>query len=139
MRITRLHIQGIRQHADLDLAPAAGLTVIRGANESGKSTVQTALEMALFHDPTSTAPALLGLRTWGSHGDPRVRLEFEHEGHPGSIEKVFAGSRGTVELSWDGRVSHDADEVAAVVADLTGLPSEEFLRSTASVRHGELD
>ena len=66
MRITRLHIQGIRQLADLDLKPAAGLTVVRGANESGKSTVQTALEMVLFHDPTSIAPALLDLRTSGT-------------------------------------------------------------------------
>lgn len=139
MRITRLHVQGIRQLADLDLAPAAGLTVVRGANESGKSTIQTALEMVLFHDPTSIAPALLDLRTWGTKADPRVRLEFEHEGRAGSLEKVFAGARGTVELSFDGRVSRDPDAVRAIVADLTGLASEEFLRSTASVRHGELE
>ncbi len=138
MRITRLHIQGIRQLADLDLKPAPGLTVVRGANESGKSTIQTALEMVLFHDPTSIAPALLDLRTWGSKVDPRVRLEFEQDGRKGHLEKVFAGTRGTVELSYDGRVLRDPDEVRAIVADLTGLASEEFLRSTASVRHGEL-
>jgi DNA repair exonuclease SbcCD ATPase subunit len=138
MRITRLHIQGIRQHADLDITPAAGLTVVRGPNESGKSTVQTALEMALFHDPTSTAPALQDLRTWGSDGDARVRLEFEHEGKPGHLEKVFAGPRGTAELSYDDKVYHDPDQVTSVVADLTGIASEESLRSTASVRHGEL-
>jgi uncharacterized protein YhaN len=139
MRITRLHIQGIRQLADTDLRPAPGLTVIRGANESGKSTIQTALEMVLFHDPSSIAPALLDLRTWSGKVDPRVRLEFEHEGRTGHLEKVFAGSRGTVELSYDGRVTRDPDEVRAVVSDLTGLASEEFLRSTASVRHGELE
>lgn len=139
MRITRLHIQGIRQLEDLDLTPSMGLTVIRGDNESGKSTIQTALEMVLFHEPTSIAPALLDLRTWGSRVDPTVRLEFEHEGRTGHLQKVFAGARGTAELSWDGRVLRDPDEVRTVVADLTGLASEEFLRSTASVRHGELE
>lgn len=139
MRITRLHIQGIRQLADLEVVPAAGLTVVRGPNESGKSTIQTALEMVLFHDPTSIAPALLDLRTWGTATDPRVRLEFEHEGRPGHIEKVFAGARGTAELSYDGRVRRDPDEIRAVIADITGLASEEFLRSTASVRHGEIE
>lgn len=139
MRITRLHIQGIRQLADIELDPAPGLTVIRGDNESGKSTVQTALEMVLFHEPTSIAPALLDLRTWGGRVDPTVRLEFEHEGRAGHLQKVFAGARGTVELSWDGRVIRDPDEVRAMVADLTGLASEEFLRSTASIRHGELE
>jgi uncharacterized protein YhaN len=139
MRITRLHIQGIRQLADLDIRPSAGLTVVRGANESGKSTVQTALEMVLFHDPTSIAPALLDLRTWGSTAEPRIRMEFEHEGRKGHLEKVFSGARGTVEMAYDGRVLRDPDEVRGLVADITGLASEEFLRSTASVRHGELD
>ena len=55
MRITRLHLAGVRRHRDLDIAPSPGLTVIRGPNEAGKSTVQAALEMALFRKVTSTA------------------------------------------------------------------------------------
>ncbi len=139
MHITRLHVQGIRRFADLELVPSPGLTVVRGPNESGKSTIQTALEMVLFHDPTSIAPALLDVRTWGTRVDPTVRVEFEHEGRSGHIEKVFTGARGSVECSYDGRSLRDPDEVRAMVADLTGLASEEFLRSTASVRHGELE
>ena len=33
----------------------------------------------------------------------------------------------------------DIGQVDTVVAEMTGLPSEKFLRSTASVRHQELD
>ena len=47
MRITRLQLRNVRRHADLDLELAPGLTVVRGPNESGKSTLQRAIELAL--------------------------------------------------------------------------------------------
>ena len=139
MRITRLHLAGVRRHRDLDIAPSPGLTVIRGPNEAGKSTVQAALEMALFRKVTSTARELLDVRTWGTSDDPSVELLFEHEGATGRLTKHFAGPKGTVELELDGQVMTDIGQVDTVVAELTGLPSEKFLRSTASVRHQELD
>ena len=139
MRITRLHLQGIRRHRDLDLAPAPGLTVIRGPNESGKSTVQAALEMALFRKVTSTAREMQDVRTWGTTDDPFVELAFEHEGTTGRLTKRFAGQKGTVELELDGQLITDPGQVDTVVAEMTGLPSEKFLRSTASVRHQELE
>ncbi len=138
MRITKLHVQGVRRHESLDIAPAPGLTVIRGPNEAGKSTVQTAIEMALFRKCTSTSKELQDLRTWGSTDDPMVRLDFEHEGKPGHLVKHFAGARGSVELAVDGQVFDDPGQVDLVVTEITGLASEKFLRSTASVRHQEL-
>jgi len=139
MRITRLHLQGIRRHRDLDIHPSPGLTVIRGPNEAGKSTVQTALEMALFRKVTSTSRELQDTRTWGTTDDPFVELEFEHDGKPGKLTKRFAGQKGTVALEFEGQVYADPGEVDTVIAEMTGLPSEKFLRSTASIRHQELD
>jgi DNA repair exonuclease SbcCD ATPase subunit len=139
MRITRLHLHGIRRHRDLDIVPAPGLTVIRGPNEAGKSSVQTALEMALFRRATSTGRETQDVRTWGSTDDPSVELQFEHDGATGRLAKHFAGQRGTVELELDGQLITDPGQVDTVMAEMTGLPSEKFLRSTASVRHQELD
>jgi DNA repair exonuclease SbcCD ATPase subunit len=139
MRITRLHLLGIRRHRDLDIAPAPGLTVIRGPNEAGKSSVQTALEMALFRRATSTGRETQDVRTWGTTDDPSVELQFEHDGVTGRLTKHFAGQKGTVELELDGQVLTDPGQVDTVMAEMTGLPSEKFLRSTASVRHQELD
>src|SRR4029079_2871422 len=57
---------------------------------------------------------------------------------PGKITKVFAGSRGTVELRTGKDVITDPAAVDHVVASLTGLPTEKFFRATASVHHQEL-
>ena len=145
MRITRLQLRNVRRHGDLDLALAPGLTVVRGPNESGKSTIQRAIELALTRRVTSGSGDLDGMRSWGAAEDDRpwVRVEFEQEDEDGvrtgSLEKAFRGPKGTVKLDVDGESITDPARADEVVAELTGIPSEGFFRSTASVRHHELD
>ncbi len=145
MRITRLQLRNVRRHADLDLTLAPGLTVVRGPNESGKSTIQRAIELALTRRVTSGSADLDGMRSWGAAEDDRpwVRIEFEQEDddgvRTGALEKAFRGPKGTVKLDVDGESITDPARADEVVAELTGIPSEGFFRSTASVRHHELD
>ena len=146
MRITRLQVKNLRVHRDLDLALDPGLTVIRGENESGKTTIQRALELALTRRVTSSASDLDGMRTWGSGDEDRpwVRLEFEQEDAegsvlPGFVEKSFRGQRGTVTVDDGVGRTSDPGEADVALAEITGIPSEAFFRSTASVRHHELD
>ena len=145
MRITRLQIKNVRRHSDLDLRLAPGLNVVRGPNESGKTTIQRALELALTRRVTSASGDIDGLRSWtvGEDERPWVRLEFEQEIEDkletGSLEKSFRGPKGTVELQTDGQSITDPALADQVMAELTGIPSEAFFRSTASVRHHELD
>lgn len=139
MRISSLHLQHVKRHADLTLEFAPGMTVVRGPNESGKSTVQRAIEMVLFRRPTSTAQELDGVRSWGvAGGDPTVELAFDEEGQPGRLAKSFAGPRGTVTLEYEGTTTTDPAKVDLLIGELTGLPTEKFFRSTAGVRHQEL-
>jgi len=145
VRITRLQVRNLRRHADLDLKLSGGLTVVRGPNESGKTTIQRALELALTRKVTSSSNDLDAMRTWGAGDDDRpwVRFEFDQDDgdiiRTGSVEKAFRGAKGTVRMELDGGVSTDPAEVDAALADLTGIPTEAFFRSTASVRHHELD
>ena len=145
MRITRLQLRNVRRHADLDLALAPGLTVVRGPNESGKSTIQRAIELALTRRVTSSSGDMDGMRSWGSSDEDRpwVRVEFEQDDEDGvrtgSLEKSFRGQKGGVKLEVDGESVTDPARADEMLAELTGIPSEAFFRSTASVRHHELD
>ena len=56
----------------------------------------------------------------------------------GTLEKAFRGSRGTVRLEVDGETITDPTLADQALAELTGIPSEAFFRSTASIRHQEL-
>jgi DNA repair exonuclease SbcCD ATPase subunit len=145
VRITRLVVRGLRMHRDLDLELAPGLTVIRGPNESGKTTLQRAIELALFRRVTSADAELASFRPWGDADESRpwVRLEFVQEDEDGirsgCLEKDFRGAKGTVRLEYDGRTWTDPAAVDETMANLTGIPGEKFFRSTASVRHHEVN
>ncbi|MGZ6269240.1 MAG: ATP-binding protein [Candidatus Limnocylindrales bacterium] len=144
MRITRLQLHDLRQHRDLDLSLHPGLTVVRGPNEAGKTTLQRALELALFRRVTATGSELDGLRPWGGGDElrPSVRLEFLQEELDGTrtgvLEKEFRGAKGRVSLQYDGETTTDPARADELLAGLTGIPTEKFFQSTASVRHHEL-
>ena len=144
MRIRRLELRDFRRyrHLAVDLAP--GLTVVRGPNEAGKSTIQRAIELAITRRVTSSAGDLDALRPWDAADDARsiITVDFEQDDEDGpkvgQLEKTFAGSRGTVRLDYDGQSVTDPALADQILAELTGIPTEAFFRSTASVRHHEL-
>jgi DNA repair exonuclease SbcCD ATPase subunit len=139
MIITRLQLTNFRRHRQLDVQLGPGLNVVRGANEAGKSTIQRAIEMALFRRPTFSGNELDDTRPWQDPtAEPSIDLEFTDEGRTGSIHKVFAGGKGTVALTLGEETFNDPATVDQHVVALTGIPSEKFFRASASVHHQEL-
>lgn len=144
MRIRRLQVRDLRRYRELDIDLAPGVTVVRGPNEAGKSTIQRAIELAITRRVTSTAADLESLRPWDAEPDARtwIAIEFEQDEEDGrktgTLEKTFAGQRGVVSLKYDGQTVTDPVLADQVMAELSGVPTEPFFRSTASVRHHEL-
>jgi DNA repair exonuclease SbcCD ATPase subunit len=147
VRIRRLQVRDLRRYRELDIDLAPGVTVIRGPNEAGKSTIQRAIELALTRRVTSNAGDLEALRPWDAPADgdsrPWIAIEFEQDEEDGrtatgTLEKAFAGQKGTVDLVYDGQRVTDPTLADQVLAELSGIPTEPFFRSTASVRHHEL-
>lgn len=145
MRLRRLQVRDLRRYRELDIDLAPGVTVVRGPNEAGKSTIQRAIELALTRRVTSAAADLDTLRPWdaGSDARPWIAIEFEQDEEDGrkvtgTLEKSFAGQKGTVLLEYDGQTVSDPALADQVMAELSGIPTEPFFRSTASVRHHEL-
>jgi DNA repair exonuclease SbcCD ATPase subunit len=145
VRISSLAVRDLRRHRDTTIELAPGLTVIRGPNEAGKSTLQRAIELGLVRKVTSAAQDLDGLVPWdgGANVRPAISLAFTYEDedgdiHEGRVAKQFEGAKGTVRLELDGEVITDPARSDELLAELSGLPTEAFFRSTASVRHHEL-
>lgn len=144
MRVRKLSARDFRRYRALDITFAPGLTVVRGPNEAGKTTVQRALELVLTRRVTSTAAEIEALRPWDAPATARsvVSIEFEQDEEDGrktgTVEKTFAGGKGTVRLDYDGQAISDPTLADQVLAELTGVPTEGFFRSTASVHHFEL-
>lgn len=138
-------VRDFRRYREFEVPLAPGLTIIHGPNEAGKTTIQRALELVLTKKATSNAAEMDGLRSWDAPEDARpvITIDFETDDDDGrvrrgSIEKAFRGAKGTVRLDYDGEVITDPTLADQALAELTGIPTEAFFRSTASIRHHEL-
>jgi DNA repair exonuclease SbcCD ATPase subunit len=145
VRITRLTIRDFRRYREFDVPLAPGLTIIHGPNEAGKTTIQRALELILTKKVTTNAAEIDAMRSWDATDDARpvIAIEFETDDEDGgvskgSVEKAFRGAKGTVTLVVDGQTITDPTLADQALAELTGIPTEAFFRSTASIRHHEL-
>jgi DNA repair exonuclease SbcCD ATPase subunit len=145
VRITDLTLRDLRRYQETQLDLAPGLTIVRGPNEAGKSTIQRAIELALTRKVTSSAAELTSLLPWDGGADARTSIgmgftweDDEGGGHSGRLEKSFRGAKGEVRLELDGEVITDPARADELLAELSGVPTEGFFRSTASIRHHEL-
>jgi DNA repair exonuclease SbcCD ATPase subunit len=144
MRITRLKLRDLKRYRDLQIELAPGLTLVRGPNEAGKTTIARAIELALTGSVVSEQSDLDALRSWDAApaARPTVAIEFTDDStgaeRQGTIQKSF-GPGGSAVLTLDGEKTTDPASVDQILADLTGIPTPSFFRSTALVDHGELE
>ena len=150
-RISRIQLRDLRRHRSLDLAFAPGLTIVKGPNEAGKSTLAEAIELALTPPEGRTADEL---RTWSAPADatPSVSIDFSLDPEDaradgdgaapgvrtGRVSRVFGRGGPTTTLTFDGLSITDPAAVDARLVELTGLPSAAFFRGTAFIHHAEL-
>jgi uncharacterized protein YhaN len=139
-------MRNLRRHDDLTVDLAPGLTVVRGPNEAGKTTLQRAIELALTRKVTAGGADMDSYARWDAAAAdrPEIEMAFTWEDEDGTtregrLEKRFFAAKGTVKLDLDGEVITDPARADEEVAALTGIPSEKFFAATASVRHHELD
>ena len=98
MRLVHCRICNVRIHRDLSLDFAPGLTLIGGANETGKSTLLEALHRVLFLKATASGAVVDALQSRTHRGVPTVELTFEARGRCWRLHKEFGGARGRTEL-----------------------------------------
>jgi DNA repair exonuclease SbcCD ATPase subunit len=99
MRLISCRLQNVRRHRSLELSFGRQLTLIAGANESGKSTLVEALHKGLFLRATATGRGVDELRSRLHAGLPEVEIRFEAEADTWRLRKRFAGAGGTCQLS----------------------------------------
>ncbi|MBM5801687.1 MAG: hypothetical protein FJ077_12825, partial [Cyanobacteria bacterium K_DeepCast_35m_m2_023] len=118
MRLIDARLARVRQHQQLELHFAPGLSLIGGPNESGKSTVVEALHRALFLKANTSGRGVEELRSQLHSGLPEVELRFEAGGQLWLLRKRFAGAGGTCQLSSSGGATLQGSSAESQLAAL---------------------
>lgn len=136
MKVTQLRLRRFKRFADWQTVLAPGLTVIRGPNEAGKTTVMEAVFEGLFGSSGGEAPARL--RSWGEQRLGEITIELQTSGGRYLLRKDLEA--GTVLLqSEDGRDRLETQrDVQRRLLEWIGLVSETAYRATAFVAQADI-
>lgn len=139
MRISRLRLVNFRRFEDEDLHFSPGLNLVRGPNESGKSTIVRALIAAMFEKPgASNARSRLDAR-WGATRQPWIEMDFTDEDGEYRLFKDFGEKRVALEQPGDAKPLASAKAVDARIAELIGFRDPGQYLRTACVTHDQME
>ncbi len=117
MYIQALEAQNFKKLKKEKIEFPKDVTVIKGDNESGKSTFLEALIAVLFFDPTPhAAPQYIQeLKNWNSDRLYNLKLYFEAEGGEYILEKDFENKKVLLSEKEGEVISHDFKEVSSLL------------------------
>ena len=137
MRITHLSVTAFKGLSDGSYELSAGLTVVRGPNEAGKSSFQQAVLTGLFGDPSSSAARYDLLHSWRAGRKCSVMLGLDIGGDECELVRDFEGRDSLLKSPMNGLVS-GRDAVKDALAERAGLRSESVYSATACIKQQDL-
>lgn len=137
MTITQIRLRRFKRFKDWSTTFGQGLTVVRGPNEAGKTTVMEAVFEGLFGSP-ARGEASARMRSWGEQRLGEITVEMQVKGSRYLLRKDLEA--GTVLLqSEDGRDRAETlRDVQKRLLEWIGLASEAAYRATAFVAQGDI-
>jgi hypothetical protein len=136
MIIHRFRAQRFGCLADTSVSFGPGLNIVSGPNESGKSTLQRALLLALLDRPAKRK-ANEDSRQWGAERLFQLDLDFEtSDGRLWALSKDYQDNKARL-AGADGSTS-SWEEIQEILSGALGTPSPKALQSTCCVAQDEL-
>ncbi len=137
MKIRSLSLTNFKKFKSLDLELAEGLNVIKGPNESGKSTLMQSIMAVLYWRPNSSRKEVRMCVSWGREDGFQLGIVADSERGEWKLSKDF--SQRTALLEHEGERLTDIDRIEEWVGEETGLPGEAVFRATAGIRQDDVE
>jgi DNA repair exonuclease SbcCD ATPase subunit len=137
VQISRLRAVNFRRFDDIELEFAEGMNLVRGPNESGKSTLVMAVLAGLFARPQASTSLVRSYLRWGIDEAPLIEIDFEHGGSRFHLVKDFSARSVTLEEE-GGAALRSVKAVNAKISELIGFSDPARYLRTACVTHDQM-
>lgn len=119
----------------MEVAFPADLTVVKGPNEQGKSSLLEALLAGLFYDPKKSNQQIAALKSWNSEKLYDITLNLEHNGQDIVLYKNFETKELTLENKGAGKKLNTFSGIGDYLYEIGALRSLALFETTACVKH----
>jgi len=144
MNITGLTLENFGKFKKFECDFTPGLNIIKGGNESGKTTLVTAIAAALYGDPKASQSIASETASWKTKSsDPDqsqviIKASFTGGDFDGRLEKNFGSGKVTLANQGLNLAIEDSNRIIEIITGAVGLPTAELFRATACIKQGEI-
>lgn len=140
MKITRIKLQNYKKFQDKELEFHDGLNIIKGSNESGKSTLVSSLYTALFTDVTSRSKKEVAqLATWTSDDLFKIELDFSYKDKSLKLTKDFVAKTALLLDLESKKKQADPTRIQESLYKTLGIDSPQIYLSTSYVSQNQMN
>lgn len=139
--ISKLILKNYRQFKSLELEFKDGINIILGPNETGKSTVLSGINSAIYRDATTKAKSFFNEVTNWETKSPNISAELIFSTDEGSVslKRDFKSRQNTLKGSLLKTALEDPTKISQFLHKKFYLPlSEDVFRSTSFVAQSEV-
>ncbi len=138
MILQRLSVHDFACLGDAEFEFGSGLNIIRGPNEAGKSTLQTAFLTLFFVKANTTSRDWHRFQSWSARQMYSLSADFAATGRQWRLTKDFAAKKASLADLTSGEEWTDHDQVQEKLDELLGTGSRDVYESTAAVRQQQV-
>lgn len=136
MEIRHLLLKNFKRFSEIEISFSAGLNLVKGPNEAGKSTLHEAIIVALLERPTGKQSER-GNQSWDQDRLYELKLTYAlPSGEQYTIHKNFEAC--THEILGPGGRDNSRSGLNAAVGSALGTTSEKLFSSTACIRQDSM-
>jgi len=136
MNLTSLVLENFGRFENFECDFTNGINVVKGGNETGKSTLVAAIMALFYSDPSSGE--IVKAKTWGISKPLVIRGKISDESFYGVLEKDFDAGHAKLENQKHGISIKDQNKVTQIMSNSLGFPTAELFEATSCIRQGEI-
>ncbi len=135
MFVKSITANNFKKFDHMEVAFPADVTVVKGPNEQGKSSLLESLLAGLFYDPKKSNQQITALKSWSSEKLYDITLHLEHNGQDIVLYKNFETRELTLENKSVNKKLNTYSTIGDYLFEIGALRSLALFESTACVKH----
>lgn len=137
MKIKTLHLKNYKKFTNIKLDFEAGLNIIYGNNESGKSSIISAIENLLYVDPNSKSNSLKeDIYSWNTNFKPLIEANFIFENKSVNLSKNF--ETGEISYKEDGNILNQKQNIDSIIISESGIQNLKIFQQICNISSSEI-
>ncbi|MEK7452839.1 MAG: AAA family ATPase [Patescibacteria group bacterium] len=138
MYLKSLSVKNFRKFKEFSVNFPSDITIVKGPNEKGKSTILLAILAGFFYDPKKSNKDIDALKSWNSEDLYEMSLAIENNGNDIILKKDFKEKEMSLKNKTTGVDISTFKEISDYLFEIGSLRSLSLFESTACVKHDAL-